>query len=92
MGMPTEAQCQGVRVTDEAPGEVDQILNHRLEPTALLDSPTLFAGHQADLPDGPQNVVGQPGTVHDQVVGGELARRQSLQIHIAFKLEVILLA
>ena len=36
-----------------------------------------LAGH-AQLPDQPQYVVGQLGEVQDQVVGGELARRQPL--------------
>lgn len=73
MGMATETQLQGVRVTDETSGEVDQVLNHRLEAAALFGPSTLLAGHQADLANGAQNIVGQPGTVHDQGVGGELA-------------------
>ncbi len=92
LGMPAETQRQDMSVTDEAPDEVDQILNHRLEPPVLFGTPALFAGHQADLANGAQDVEGQPCTVHDHGVGGELAQRQPLQIHIALELGMVLLA
>ncbi len=49
-----------------------------------------LAGH-AQLPHQPQDVVGQLGEVQDQIVGGELARRQPLQVEIGLDLTVELL-
>jgi hypothetical protein len=64
--MTAETQDQGVCVTNKPSSEVDQILHHRLEPTALFGPPALLAGHQPDLTDGPQDVVDQSGTANQR--------------------------
>lgn len=51
-----------------------------------------MVSQQTKLADKAQNVVGQAGKGHDQGVGGELAGRQPLQVHIGLELTVELFA
>ena len=91
-GMAAEAQGPAPGMDDDAPGEVHQVLEYRLESAALLGAPRAFFVHQAHLTHSAQNVVGQAGAVHDQSIGGELARRQPLQVQIALEFGMVLLA
>lgn len=71
---------------------MDQFLQHGAQPAPLgrMADRAQLAGH-AELSHQPQDVVGQLGEMQDQVVGGELAGRQALQVEIGLDLAVELL-
>jgi hypothetical protein len=91
MNVTAESKSQPPSGCDEPPGKVDQFLNDGLDPSALgrvTNDP--FAGYQAELTDKPEDIVHQGGTGHDKLVGGQLTRRESLQVHAGLDPGVIL--
>ena len=85
VGMAAEPQRQAMAVPQKSGGEVHQILQDGFQPAPLLCPAGLFLIHQANLADGAQVIVSQPGAGHHQGVCGELSGWQPLQIEIGFK-------
>ena len=91
MNMTTESKYQPPSGCDDSTGTVDQFLDNGLYPPALgrvANDP--FTGDQTELTDEPEDIVHQGGAGHDELVGGKLARGESLQVHVGFDLGVIL--
>ena len=64
----------------------DDLLHHRADPSMLGGMPHRAVGaDQGRLADGAQDVEGQHRQREHQIVGGELARRQPLQVQIGFE-------
>ncbi len=70
----------------------DEFLNDGLEAAPLGRMAHWgVGGQQGRLPHESQHVVGEHGERQDQVVGGELAGRQPLQVEVGFVFAVKLL-
>jgi len=91
MNVTAETQDQPPTGCDDSPGTVDQFLDHGLDPPTLgrvANDP--FTGEQTELTDEPEDIVHQGGAGHDELIGGKLARGESLQVHVGLDLGVIL--
>ena len=78
-----KAQGQTPGMRDDAGGDADDFLHHGLQAPPLGGVANRAVGlDQGRLADGAQNVEGQHGQGQHQIVGGEFARRQALQVEI----------
>ena len=77
---------------DQPRGQVHQLLHDGADTPALGTVPWRgVRAEQAVLPNPTQNVVGELSTGKDQRVGGEFARRQTLDVQVGLELAVVLL-
>lgn len=91
--MAAETQVQPSPGFDQARCQVHQLLDDRPDPPPFGRMPDRgLVAEQAQLPDKAQDVVGERGAAHHQGIDFELARGQSLQVHVGLEFAVELLA
>ena len=91
--MARELERQPAPALDDAGRHVHEFLHHGPEASAFRLVPDRrILAEEADEPDPAQNVVGERRARHDEVVGGELARRQALDVEVGLELGMELLA
>ena len=90
--MAAESELQAPAASDQPTGKVDQLLHDGFYPSAFCFMPDDPLGvYQGYLPHEAKYVAHQCAAGHNQLVCSELARRQSLKIHVGIDLGVVLL-
>jgi len=78
-----EEQLQAVSGLDKSSGQAHQLPDHGMDPAPLGGMTHRSCSfHESGLSDRAQDVVGRSSQGQDQGVGGELTRREPLQVQV----------